>query len=201
MGTRLGRHGPKWERNHPCPQLVAICTSQVWGSESLNETSFARNTDPILSSPKPGFRSGPHRFSHMERLRRSESWRSESRSPVSAECIANMYLPARNICAGTGLTPATSAPGLGSPPPHLRRDLAHPRHICAGTGLTLPTSAPRLRSSPPHLRRDCAHRCHVCTRAGPPAIRPQTPPPPPASASGANGKSKSKRENKHGGAS
>ena len=47
----------------------------------------------------------------------------------------------------TGLTPptsapglgsrlATSAPGLGSPRPHLHRDWAHPSHICTGTGLT-----------------------------------------------------------------
>jgi hypothetical protein len=55
----------------------------------------------------------------------------------------------------------TSALGLGSPLPHLRRDWAHPCHICAGTGLTpatsapglglapLPTSAPRLGSPPP----------------------------------------------------
>jgi hypothetical protein len=43
-----------------------------------------------------------------------------------------------HICAGTGLTPATSAPGPGSPLPHLRRDWAHP---C------------------PHLRRDWAHPC------------------------------------------
>ena len=46
--------------------------------------------------------------------------------------------------AGTGLAPATSAPGLGSPLPtsspglgsplpHLRRDWAYPGHICAGT--------------------------------------------------------------------
>jgi hypothetical protein len=40
--------------------------------------------------------------------------------------------------------PPTSAPGLGSPLPHLRRDWAHPSHICAGTGLTPPTPAPRL---------------------------------------------------------
>jgi hypothetical protein len=47
-----------------------------------------------------------------------------------------------HICAGTGLTPPTSAPGPGSPRPHLRRDWAHPCPICAGTGLTPPTSAP-----------------------------------------------------------
>ncbi len=32
-----------------------------------------------------------------------------------------------HICAGTGLTPPTSAPGLGSPRPHLRRDRATAR--------------------------------------------------------------------------
>jgi hypothetical protein len=70
-------------------------------------------------------------------------------------------------CDGTGLTPATSAPGMGSPLPHLRRDWAHPCHICTGTALTPATSAPGPRSAPatsapglrsplPHLRRDCA---------------------------------------------
>jgi hypothetical protein len=60
-----------------------------------------------------------------------------------------------HICTGTGLTPATSAPGLGSPVatfapglgsplPHLHRDWAHPCHICTGTGLTPATSAPGL---------------------------------------------------------
>ena len=49
-----------------------------------------------------------------------------------------------HVCSGTGLTAATSAPGLGSPLPHprRRRDWAHPSHICTGTGLTPPTSAP-----------------------------------------------------------
>ena len=47
------------------------------------------------------------------------------------------------------LTPPTSAPGLGSPRPHLRRDWAPPAHICAGTGLPPPTSAPGLGSPLP----------------------------------------------------
>ena len=34
-----------------------------------------------------------------------------------------------HICAGTGLTPATSAPGLGSPLPRLHRNWAHHRRI------------------------------------------------------------------------
>ena len=69
-----------------------------------------------------------------------------------------------HICAGTGLTPPTSAPGLGSPLPHLRQDWAHPSHICAGTGLTAPTSAPGLGSPLPHLRQDWAHPSHIRTR-------------------------------------
>ena len=65
--------------------------------------------------------------------------------------------------------PATSAPGPGSPLPHLRRDWArpfphphrewaHPRHICTGTGPTPAASAPGPGSPLPHLCPDCAHR-------------------------------------------
>jgi hypothetical protein len=42
-----------------------------------------------------------------------------------------------HICTGTGLAPATSAPGLGSPLPHLHRDWARPCNICTGTGLAI----------------------------------------------------------------
>jgi hypothetical protein len=49
------------------------------------------------------------------------------------------------------LAPATSAPGLGSPLPHLHRDSAHRCHICTGTRLTAATSAPGLGSLLPHL--------------------------------------------------
>ncbi len=45
---------------------------------------------------------------------------------------------------------STSAPGLGSPRPHLHRNWAHPSHICTGTGLALPTSAPGLGSPAIH---------------------------------------------------
>jgi hypothetical protein len=40
-----------------------------------------------------------------------------------------------HINTGTGLTPAISAPGLGSPLPHLHRDWVHRLHICTGNGL------------------------------------------------------------------
>ena len=49
-----------------------------------------------------------------------------------------------HICTGAGLTPATSALGLGSPLPQLRRNRAHPYHIGNGTGLTPASSAPGL---------------------------------------------------------
>jgi DnaA family protein len=43
-------------------------------------------------------------------------------------------LPLRDdLRSRLGLPAPTSAPGLGSPHPHLRRDRAHPAHICAGT--------------------------------------------------------------------
>jgi hypothetical protein len=61
-----------------------------------------------------------------------------------------------HVCTAAGLTPATSAPGLGSSLPHLHRDWAHHCHICTGTGLTPATSAPRLGSPLPHLHRDWA---------------------------------------------
>jgi hypothetical protein len=68
---------------------------------------------------------------------RSQRTQSRTVTPRRADALLGSH-----ICSGTGLTPATSAPGLGSPRPHLRRDWAHPSHICAGTGLTPATSAP-----------------------------------------------------------
>jgi hypothetical protein len=67
------------------------------------------------------------------------------------------------ICTGTGFTPATSAPGRGSPLPRLHRDGVHPCHICTGTGITPATSAPGPGSPLPRLHRDRALPCHVCT--------------------------------------
>jgi hypothetical protein len=60
--------------------------------------------------------------------------------------------PPLHICAGTGLTPATSAPGLSSPHPHLRREWAHPTHICAGTGLEEAPFKPAAALSPARAR-------------------------------------------------
>ncbi len=51
---------------------------------------------------------------------------------------------------GPEYTAAASAPGLGSPLPHLHRDWARPRRICTGIGLAPATSG--------------AHRCHILHR-------------------------------------
>jgi hypothetical protein len=74
-----------------------------------------------------------------------------------------------HIRTGTGLTPPTSAPGLG-----MQRDMRlaplRDGRYCAGTGLTPPTSALGLGSPRPHLRRDwgCNATCgrHLCATAG-----------------------------------
>ena len=49
--------------------------------------------------------------------------------------LALAHRTASEICFGTGRTPATFAPGLGLPLPHLHQDWACPCHICTGTRL------------------------------------------------------------------
>jgi hypothetical protein len=60
-------------------------------------------------------------------------------------------------CREATASPPTSAPGLGSPLPHLRRDWAHPCRICAGTGLT--PAAPAPGPSVPVFTAVPASRC------------------------------------------
>jgi hypothetical protein len=112
----------------------------------------ARGTRPALQSPPRAGQCHPLRASATLRAPRdSRSWSA---------------------------FPPTSAPGLGSPNPHLRRDWAQPPcHICTRTGLTPPASATGLGSPPrhlhqdwghpcPHLHRDWGHPTHICTRTG-----------------------------------
>jgi hypothetical protein len=84
------------------------------------------------------------------------------RAPVSSFALRPCH-----ICTGTGLTPATSAPGLGSPLPHLHRDRANPCHICTETALAPATSAPGLGEPLPLL----------CTGTGRPGTCTRTPRP------------------------
>ncbi len=124
----------------------------------------------------------------LARARPTTRGRSQRRcaASTSAPGVGSPLPPLRpcHICIGTGLGPATFAPGLCSPLAHLQRHLAHLSHICTGTGLIPATSAPGLGSSRPHpapglgssrphpapglgssrphLHRDWAHPCHIC---------------------------------------
>ena len=64
-----------------------------------------------------------------------------ARSLVAGERV---YLKDIARFADSTSSAATSAPGLGSPRPHLHRDWAHPCHICTRTGPAPATSAPGL---------------------------------------------------------
>ena len=141
----------------------------------------ARTSYAVRSSGRSAARCSPPGCC---RSRSSLTSASQSRPSHAPRRCAPAATSASHICTGIGLTPATSARGLGSPLPHLRRDCAsplprlrrdwahpchlcagtvpHPCHICAGTGLTPATSAPGLGSLLPRLRRDWAHSCHVC---------------------------------------
>jgi hypothetical protein len=54
----------------------------------------------------------------------------------------------------SGLAPATSALGPGSPLPRRRWDRAHPCHVGTGLGLTSAPSLPGVGSTAPHLHQD-----------------------------------------------
>ncbi len=72
-----------------------------------------------------------------------------------------------HICTGTGLTPATSTPGLGSPLPHLRRDCAGARRATAEGGWSRRRAhdvpAARLAGVSPKVR-ERAHSVRPPTR-------------------------------------
>ncbi len=86
---------------------------------------------------------------------------TEAVSTAREALVAPPQIPRHEVCL------PTSAPGQGSPLPHLHQERAHSCHICAGSGLApatsspgvgppLPASTPELGLSPahPHLRRD-----------------------------------------------
>ena len=110
------------------------------------------------------------RPNRLARARPTTRGRSQRRcaASTSAPGVGLPLPPLRpcHICIGTGLGPATFAPGLGSPLAHLHRHLAHLSHICTGAGLIPATSAPGLGPPLPHLHRDWAHPCHTVTSAG-----------------------------------
>ncbi len=87
-------------------------------------------------------------------------------APDSYTLRGQVGSPTAHICTATGLAPATSAPRVGSPLPHLHRDWGRPSHICTGTGVAPPTSAPGPGLPLPHLHQEWAHPFHICTGTG-----------------------------------
>jgi hypothetical protein len=71
--------------------------------------------------------------SHLQRHGNSAQGRSYACQTKISDWMGWMRATTTHRRAG-GLTPATSAPGPGSPLPHLHRDRAHPCHICTGNG-------------------------------------------------------------------
>ncbi len=107
---------------------------------------------PPLNAGWPSCRDSPER----SRMQRTHTRVTHSPRCVSVPHLHRDWAHPCHICTGTGLTPATSAPGLRSPLPHLRQDCAHPCHICARTALTPATSAPGL--GPGSGRRPTRHK-------------------------------------------
>jgi hypothetical protein len=114
-------------------------------------------------------------------VRRADG-REPARARVGAECKPRslcernrLGLPTaaitrrRHPCGGCVrlrlLTVSTSAPGLGSPRPHLHRDSALPCHICTATGLAPATSAPGTRLAVHVSSADQVRRLHAAASA------------------------------------
>ena len=68
-------------------------------------------------------------------------WRPWAQSPQAAGRHEAKCPPRGHRAHPLGYTPAASAPGLGSPLPHLHRSWACPCHTCTRAGLTPATSA------------------------------------------------------------
>ncbi len=168
----------------PCCQWRVRCSVEAAATAELLAVSrFGCVLEEVLDSQRQLRRveadlqtiSFPHRRSAALRILTVIT--ADMRAPTTARCVAQNALdrtghaaPA-HMCTGTGLTPPTSALGLGSPRPHLHWGWAHHAHICTGTGLAPPTSAlglgsprPHLhRDSPrPHLHQDSARRAQIC---------------------------------------
>jgi hypothetical protein len=88
-----------------------------------------------------------------QRISLRRSCRRRSPPPFAANRAYRVTHPRPHLhLHRDGLLSATSAPGLGSPRPHLRRDWAHPALICTCTGTgSCPKSAPGLGRIPAHI--------------------------------------------------
>jgi hypothetical protein len=109
--------------------------------------SQSRNVQPDRTGPTPAScvdrRTHPLTHSLVGRHSDRRAWHG---CAVDKQCVAfDGPCGMKYSASPRQVEPqATSAPGLGSPLPHLRRDWAHLCHICAGTGLTHGASPPGL---------------------------------------------------------
>jgi hypothetical protein len=93
------------------------------------------------------------RCSHLQRHGNSAQGRSYACQTKTSDWMGWMRATMTHRRAG-GLIPATSAPGPGSPLPHLHRDRAHPCHILHREWLSgMAYSRPPVATGPP-----CASR-------------------------------------------
>jgi hypothetical protein len=124
-GERIGCGGGRTDPD------VKYCRT----SSTAPATSAVDCEVPVLiSSPKSGrLRSSPHLHRDWAR-----PCRICAETGLALPHLRRDWARPCRICTRTGLTPATSAPRLGS---------SRPCHICAGTGLTPATSAPGLGRS------------------------------------------------------
>ena len=90
----------------------------------------------LLTLLPPGDRVGPRTCACRGRCWAVQGTNVRKELVAKSQELPALYVKVQrapaHICTGTGLAAATCAPGLGSPPPHLHRDWAHPCHICAG---------------------------------------------------------------------
>ena len=136
MRRSSSRKGWSGSRTGACATRVATLRGCRWSARSTRRTAMCTST----SMRPPSF--GRSAAGCQHRLRRGLS------RPLFATS-APRHICAVHLCpigTGTGLTPATSAPGLGSFRPHLHRDWAHPGHICTGTGLANATAIGFVRT-------------------------------------------------------
>ena len=138
----------------------------VWGAVSCGIPCRAGYPCRYITSPTSRHSAVDRRSASSTRTRAKQLTSPHLRRDWARPrhiCAGDWARPC-HICTGTGLTAATSAPGLG-----------HPR-ICTCPGRSPATSAPRrLRSFPPHLHRDWAHPCifepYACQAAHFPTAR------------------------------
>ena len=133
-----------------CNTVASYCNQRsaprCSGTEiyARDESAWFRSTSDLVDATTPSDRplgkqisaDGHHRPSSVSLSSRSAddviTWGATPAAARSRD---------RHLCSRDGLAPPTSASGLGSPLPHLRRDWARPQ---------------------PHLHWDWAHRCHIC---------------------------------------